>query len=120
MCDIKAKLQDCRSDWNTMTTAKLNGGGTNEKRSLDVGAPERRLKHQLKHVYDQIAIIVDFKAATLLAVQRICDSYTSSITSIGQYNGVLQAEKKVAMVTSPHFLPLTGNRFFSTEEVLHL
>ena len=109
LSNTRTELSDCNSTWNSMKTNKES----------EIKFVESQLKHQLKHLYDQIVLMIDFKATTLQSVQKIFDSYSKYLISTGQANGVLQASKKVSIVTTPYFLPLLGNRFFLTEEVSH-
>jgi len=106
LSNTRTELSDCSSTWNSMKTNKES----------EIKFMESQLKHQLKHLYDQIVLMIDFKATTLQSVQKIFDSYSKYLISTGQANGVLQASKKVSIVTTPYFLPLLGNRFFLTEE----
>jgi hypothetical protein len=110
--NTKTELSSCNSEWNAMSTNKAQSSNDHTVQST-----ESQLKHQLKHIYDQIAFIVDFKSNALQTVQRVCDRYTRSMVSMGQFSGVLHASKKVALVTAPHFQPLVSNRFFATQEV---
>ena len=115
LSNIKNELLDCNRTWEANSTVQPRKD--RDSSFDDSKVLENQLKHTIKHLYDQIVLIVDFKSSLLQSIQRICDGYNQSITTIGRDSGVLQATKKVSLVTSPHFTPLTNNRFFSTQEV---
>jgi hypothetical protein len=113
LCNTFTEVQQCKNGWEALAAVRSRAAGDKQ----DIRSLENQLKHQLRHLYDQVSLVVDAKATILLSVQRVCDSYVSSTTVIGNANGVLHAGTKVTFVTSPHFKPLLNNRFFVTQEV---
>lgn len=113
-CNTVAEVQGCNEAWAELSAVRERGGTADR---TEIKAMENALKYRLKHLYDQVSLVVDAKASILLAVQQICASYSSATASIGHFNGVLNARAKVTLVTAPHFEPLLNHRFFATQEV---
>lgn len=116
--NTNAELQDCKSNWNSLA-ASVQKSTIDKSTHLSLKTLESQLKHQLKHLYDQVSLVVDSKATILQLTQSICHSYEISTTSIGKANGVLHTEKKVALITAPYFQPILCNRLFLTVEVCY-